>query len=110
MHYAVKFGADLDILEYFVEQYPDGLYFQDQDRFNLLHHAVNEGHNYMLPFLLSSFEKAANLRNKYGKTALDLAIEAPHAQKQCHEYVQSDNQKQYPKPEEYCQSCNSDME
>jgi ankyrin repeat protein len=75
IHYAVKFGAELDIVEYFAEQYPDGLYFQDQDRFNLLHHAVNEGHNYVLPFLLSSFEEAAELRNKYGKTALDLAIE-----------------------------------
>ena len=80
IHYAIKFGAELDIVEYFGSAYPDGLQFQDSNRFTLLHHAVNEGHIHMLPYLISSFAEAAEVRNIFGKTPLDLAIENKDAE------------------------------
>ena len=74
MYYAVKYGVGIDIIEWIASVDESTLQFVDKQQWTLLHHAVEEGHNDIIPCLLSNFPAAAKKYNNEGKTPLDLAI------------------------------------
>ena len=74
MYYAIKYGVRMDIIEWLSSVDESAIQFVDKQQWTLLHHAVEDGHNYIIPFLLSNFPGAAKMFNNEGKTPLDLAF------------------------------------